>query len=117
ERFEGRSSLRTWIFRILMNRAITRGQRERRSVPFSALADPGRERNEPAVDPEWFQGPGGRHPGGWRVFPASWAPVPEERLLSKETMAVIERALQAMPPGQREVLVMRDVEGMTSGEA
>src|SRR5436190_16576717 len=69
DRFEGRSSLRTWIFRILMNQAITRGQRERRTVPFSALFDPAREPAEPAVDPDRFHGPTDRSPGHWSAPP------------------------------------------------
>jgi RNA polymerase sigma-70 factor, ECF subfamily len=66
DRFEGRSSLKTWIFRILTNRAKTRGQRERRSIPFSALADRESEGSEPAVDPSRFQGDDDRSPHGWR---------------------------------------------------
>ena len=66
DRFEGRSSLKTWIFRILTNIAKTRGQRERRSVPFSSLADPAAEGDEPSVDPDRFLGPDGRIPGAGR---------------------------------------------------
>src|SRR4029450_3824201 len=87
DRFEGRSSLRTWIFRILVNTAKTRGQREARSVPFSSVwaADP---EVEPSVDPDRVASPGHpSSPGRWAEPPAGWASTPEERLLSKETLA------------------------------
>jgi RNA polymerase sigma-70 factor (ECF subfamily) len=114
DRFEGRSSLRTWIFRILVNTAKTRGQREARSVPFSSVwaADP---EFEPSVDPDRFLPLG--HPGSpgrWAEPPAGWASTPEERLLSKETLAEVSRAIDALPPNQREVITMRDVLGWTS---
>jgi RNA polymerase sigma-70 factor (ECF subfamily) len=113
--FQGRSSLRTWIFRILVNTAKTRGQRERRSVPFSSLwsAKPG---DEPAVDPERFRPPGDQWAGGWLNPPADWADVPENRLLSKETLARVQEAIDALPPNQREVIRLRDVLGWTSRE-
>jgi RNA polymerase sigma-70 factor (ECF subfamily) len=117
DRFEGRSSLKTWIFRILMNKAITHGRRERRSVPFSTAFDPAVEPPEPAVDRRRFQSQADRFPGGWTTFPRSWADEPAERLLSAETMAVIERAVRDMPGAQREVLIMRDIEGMSHLEA
>jgi RNA polymerase sigma-70 factor (ECF subfamily) len=114
DRFEGRSSLRTWIFRIVANTAKTRGERERRSVPFSALA--GEEDGGPAVAPERFQGPDGRFPGGWASFPEPWDEVPEQRLLSQETRGVVDRAIAALPDGQRAVITMRDVVGCSSEE-
>src|ERR687888_649826 len=86
DRFKGRSSLKTWIFRILMNRAMTRGQREHRSVPFSALFDPAKDPPEPAVDTDRFRGAHDRWPGGWAQFPASWEGAPEARLLSQESL-------------------------------
>lgn len=114
--FEGRSSLRTWIFRILVNTAKTRGQREARSVPFSSVwaADP---EVEPSVDPDRFLSLG--HPGSpgrWAEPPVGWASTPEERLLSKETLAEVSRAIDALPPNQREVITMRDVLGWTSAD-
>src|SRR3954454_9544496 len=76
DRFEGRSALRTWIFRILMNTAKTRGKRESRSTPFSAAVPAG----EPSVDPDRFLGPDHQVPGGWAFAPTAW-PTPEEELL------------------------------------
>ncbi len=111
DRFEGRSSLKTWIYRILVNTAKTRGIRESRSVPFSALAGAGEE--GPTVDPDRFQEADGQYPGGWRTFPDSW---PEERLLAAETMDVIRRAIDTLPPTQRAVVTLRDVEGWSSDE-
>jgi|SRR5438093_2571185 len=116
DRFEGRSSLKTWIFRILMNRAMTRGQRERRTVPFSALFDPAAEADEPAVDPDRFQGPASRFPGQWSRPPHPWEEVPETRLLARETMARVRTAIGGLPPSQREVITLRDVSGWTSQE-
>lgn len=110
-RFEGRSSLKTWLFRIVANTAKTRGAREARSLPFSALGAPG---EESAVDPDRFLGAGERFPGHWAAPPAAWSP--EARLLSGEAMAVIDRAIARLPPAQRAVITLRDVEGLTSEE-
>src|SRR5436190_661828 len=84
DRFQGRSSLRTWMYRILVNIAKTRGQREGRSVPFSSLA--GDNATEPAVAVEWFQGPAGLNPGGWSSLPDDWGSLPEDRLIGGETL-------------------------------
>jgi RNA polymerase sigma-70 factor (ECF subfamily) len=111
-RFEGRSSLRTWLLRILANRARTRGAKEARCLPFSAQA----RDDEPAVDPDRFQGPDGRFPGGWAAFPTPWDSVPEERLLARETLAEIDAAIRGLPPRQQEVIVLRDVEGWSAEE-
>jgi RNA polymerase sigma-70 factor, ECF subfamily len=115
DRFEGRSSLKTWIFRILTNRAMTRGQRERRTVPFSALFDAGAEPPEPSVDPSRFRKQGEQWPGDWAQPPQPWD-VPEERLMAGETLSVIGEAIDALPPSQREVIVLRDIQSWTSRE-
>src|SRR5205085_7006321 len=118
-RFEGRSSLKTWIFRILTNCAKTRAQREGRSVPFSSLAayyDEGEESGEPAVEPERLTAPDWERPGHWISFPRNWDDIPEERLLSQETLSAISMAIDALPPNQREVITLRDIEGWTSEE-
>jgi RNA polymerase sigma-70 factor (ECF subfamily) len=112
DRFEGRSSFRTWLFRILSNRAKTRGQREARSVPFSSVGDP----DEPAVDPDRFQGEGEQHPDGWRVFPTPWEGDPEERLLAGEARTLILDTIEQLPPNQRAVITLRDIEGFSADE-
>jgi RNA polymerase sigma-70 factor (ECF subfamily) len=111
--FEGRSSLRTWMYRIVANLAKTRGQREGRSVPFSSLAG---DDTESAIDPEWFHGPGERLAGGWRTHPDDWRGIPEERLIGNETLARIARAIDSLPAMQAEVIRLRDVLGWTSEE-
>jgi RNA polymerase sigma-70 factor (ECF subfamily) len=113
EGFEGRSSLRTWMYRIVANIAKTRGQREGRSVPFSSLAG---DDAESAIDPEWFQGAADRFPGGWHTFPDDWRGIPESRLVADDTLQHIGRAIDALPPMQAEVIRLRDVLGWTSEE-
>ncbi len=116
-KFEARSSLKTWIFRILVNRAITRGTRERRAVPFSALFDASSDAFEPAVDPDRFFGADdGTAPHAWASPPQPWDEVPEQRLESKETLARVAAAIETLPHSQREVITMRDVDGFTSRE-
>jgi RNA polymerase sigma-70 factor (ECF subfamily) len=106
DRFEGRSSLKTWILRITANQARTRGEREHRSVPVSALSP---DDAEPAVDPARFRPfDDPRYPGGWTLPPA---PLPEESLLADETLARVREAIARLPPRQQEVILLRDVEG------
>jgi len=116
-RFEGRSSLKTWMLRILGNIAKTRGQREGRSVPLSSLAERDLDRDEPAVEPERFL-PADHElwPHHWLHAPQSWATLPEEQLLSRETGMRIQQAIAALPPVQREVIRLRDVEGWSAEE-
>src|SRR6266498_6042779 len=115
DRFEGRSSLRTWLFRIVTNLAKTRGVRESRSVPFSALVGEEVEDAGPSVPPERFRGPEDRWWGHWASPPEEWGR-PEHELLSAETRAVIDRAIDALPDVQRQVITLRDVEGWSSDE-
>jgi RNA polymerase sigma-70 factor, ECF subfamily len=114
DRFEGRSSLRTWIFQILLNNARTRGQRERRTLPFSSLrrSNP-EERDEPAVDADRFQGRRGEYPGHWARPPAEWDS-PEERLAGDAAREVLLSAISKLPERQREVLALRDIQGYTA---
>lgn len=113
--FEGRSSLKTWIFRILTNRAKTRAQREGRYVAFSPLDS--LSEDEPSVDPDRFLGPdNARWQDHWGLDPVSWEGLPEERLLSQETRAVIQKTIDALPPGQHQVITLRDIDGWGSAE-
>jgi RNA polymerase sigma-70 factor (ECF subfamily) len=113
DRFEGRSSLRTWIYRILVNRAQTRAQREGRSLPFSALGDG--DEDAPAVDPSRFQS-SGRGAGQWSAPPQSWAALPEDRVESRETVECIRMAIEQLPDRQRAVIALRDIDGWTAME-
>jgi RNA polymerase sigma-70 factor, ECF subfamily len=116
DRFEGRSSLKTWIFRILSNTAKTRAQREGRAIPFSALSDPARV-PEAAVDPGRFlDAEHARWPGHWSSAPSSWAGLPEERLIGAETRELVARAIERLPATQRAVISLRDVEGWDGEE-
>ena len=114
ERFEERSTLKTWLFRILTNVAMRAGARERRSVPFSALAEA--EDTGPSVDPDRFLPPDhALFPGHWAIMPTRW-PTPEEGLLSGETRQVIAAAMADLPVAQRTVIGLRDVEGWSAEE-
>ena len=110
ERFEGRSSLKTWIFRILTNIAKTRGAREHRSEPFSSVFDDVGG-DEATVDPDRFA-----REGHWLLAPSGWGDSPEEKLESAECQALIGATIETLPPNQREVIRLRDVLGWTSDE-
>ena len=111
ERFEGRSSLRTWIFRILVNRAKTRGVREQRVVPFSSLGSED-DRDEPAVDPARF-----RDNGMWGSPPRRWEDgAAESVLMTQQGLERLQAAIEQLPPGQRAVVTLRDIEGLSAEE-
>jgi RNA polymerase sigma-70 factor (ECF subfamily) len=122
DRFERRSSLKTWIFRILTNQAKTRGKRESLSVPFSVLWDVDMGIPEPSLDParspsfvlQASDDPNWPH--HWALPPHSWDSIPEDRLLSKETRAYIDRAIDTLPDNQRTIIRLRDVDGWTAEE-
>jgi RNA polymerase sigma-70 factor, ECF subfamily len=115
DRFEGRASLKTWIFRILTNVAMRAGARERRSIPFSSLAE-AEDTPEPSVDPDRFlPADHALFPGHWAIMPTRW-PTPEEGLLAGETREVIAKAIADLPVAQRTVIALRDVEGWSSEE-
>lgn len=118
DRFEGRSSLKTWIFTILTNRAKTRAQREKRTLPFSALEDPDSDPGELSVTPGRFRPPDSPDwPGHWKPDekPTPWIS-PEANVLSQELRNRIELAIAQLPPGPRAVITMRDLEGWSSEE-
>lgn len=113
DRFEGRSSIKTWIYRILINQARKRGPKERRTIPFSALGPS--EAHDPAVDLERLY-----HPelgsGYWPEAPPHWNADPGDRAVASEIRTVIGRAIEALSDAQREVITLRDVEGWDSEE-
>jgi RNA polymerase sigma-70 factor (ECF subfamily) len=114
--FEGRSSLQTWIFRIATYRAKTRGVREKRSLPLSALLEREASGDEAAVDPSRFRGPDDPiWPGHWSDPPASWGNA-EASILAGETRSMVAAALDGLPAAQRLVMTLRDVDGWTSEE-
>ena len=112
-RFEGRSSFQTWLFRILSNRAKTRGVRESRYEPMG-LGTAGDQEEGPSLEESLFVTEGSRA-GHWKVPPAEWEPdTPERALLSKECRETIEAAISALPLTQRQVITLRDLEGVSS---
>jgi RNA polymerase sigma-70 factor (ECF subfamily) len=110
DRFEGRSSLKTWIYRILMNIARTRGAREARSVPFSSAAAPV-EDPEPAFSPDRFHRRG-LAAGHWSVPPEPWDELSDDRLLAEETLDRVRAAIEQLPERQRAVITLRDLDGL-----
>jgi len=114
--FEGRSSLRTWTFRILVNIAKTRGVKEHRVTPLSSLA-PGDDAG-PTVDPSRFRDADDTYPGGWTLAgrPQRWDADPEGGVLRGEVRVLVSAALDTLPERQREVIVLRDVHGFESEE-
>jgi RNA polymerase sigma-70 factor, ECF subfamily len=120
DRFEGRSSLKTWVFRILENLARTRGEREARSVPWSSAFPEPRDADDgrPTVDPARFRGPDDQWPGGWTVAgrPRAWHPPPEDAAVAAELRRQLGRALAELPERQRTVVELRDVHGLSSDE-
>lgn len=105
--FEGRSSLKTWIYRILMNHAKTRSVREKRMIPFSSLGTSDAD-DEPAVEPERFASS-----GHWTDPPRPWSTdTPETVLLRAETRDLLKRSIEELPANQRAVITLRDVEGV-----
>jgi RNA polymerase sigma-70 factor, ECF subfamily len=112
DRFEGRSSLRTWILKVLVNTAISRGEHEARSAPFSSLGDEG----EPAVEADRFRPPGAAFAGHWNRYPGDWSSLPEDALLGRETLDVAKREIEELPDAQRAVITMRDIAGCGAEE-
>jgi RNA polymerase sigma-70 factor (ECF subfamily) len=111
DRFEGRCSLKTWIFRILLNRAKSRGVREARCLPFSALRTADTE-DDTIIDPSAFDAV--RHQ--WTSIPNSWDAIPETQFLAQETQAHIREAIERLPASQQAVIALRDIAGWSSAE-
>jgi RNA polymerase sigma-70 factor (ECF subfamily) len=115
-RFESRSSFKTWLFRILSNRAKTRGIRESRYEPFGLSSSPEEADEGHSVEDSLFIAEGSRY-GHWKEPPQGWEPdTPERVLLSKECREAIERAIESLPATQRLVMTLRDIEGISSEE-
>lgn len=114
-RFEGRSSLKTWMFRILVNRAQSRGVREQRTMPFSSLSVDDDE-DGPTVDPDRFLPAGHAAAGYWSVTPSRFFELPEDRMLAEETSALVAAAIEKLPDRQRRVITLRDIEGWDADE-
>ncbi len=114
DRFEGRSSVKTWIFGILTNQARRRGERERRTVPFSSMTLD--EESEPGLEPGRFRPDSDRWPGHWSDPPRPWSDAVVDQLEGAETRAVVLDAIRSLPPHQRDVIALRDVEGWSADE-
>jgi len=117
DRFEGRSSFKTWLFRILVNRAKTRGVREHRSIPFASVGGVGGDEGDgfegdgPTVDPSRFASD-----GAWTSAPADWHDDPEAALDSAEALRIAREAIDELPERQKIVITLRDLEGLSSDE-
>jgi RNA polymerase sigma-70 factor (ECF subfamily) len=111
ERFEQRATLKTWLYRVLVNIARARGAKERRTIPYADAEDLD---DGPAVDPRRFRR-FGRHSGAWKRPPNPW-PEPEQTVIDADVLAAVQRAAESLPPAQREVLTLRDVLGWNATE-
>jgi RNA polymerase sigma-70 factor, ECF subfamily len=115
--FEGRSSLKTWIFTILTNKAKTRSQREKRIVSVTDLEES--LQSQPTVDPKRFNATTAeKWPDHWATEsrPVSWRGISEDLLISQETTNLITRAITELPENQRAVITLRDIHGLSSDE-
>ncbi len=112
DRFEGRSSLKTWLFGILVNVARSRRRKESRILPFASLwRRDDSDSRRPTVDRSRFGSD-----GMWSDGPRTWDNVPESKVLGAETIQHVRSAIDALPPKQREVILLRDVAGFDAGE-
>lgn len=113
--FQERSSLTTWIYRIMLNKVRTLARREAKIIPFAAMGHTS-EGSHPAIEPERLIHPESG-PGHWAQTPQRWENLPAERLESTETLDMIEAAISRLPPAQREVIQLRDILGWSAEEA
>lgn len=117
DRFEGRSSVKTWLFSIVINQAKARGVREQRTVPFASLVRQETDGSFSAVDPSRFHPASDeRLPGHWASPPTRWDELPADRLETLETLDLIHATISELPPAQRLVITLRDIEGCDSAE-
>ena len=113
-RFEGRSSLKTWMFSILLNKAKSTARREVRHR-HATIYEEGSS-TASSVPHSRFHPAGHPEAGHWTIKPQDWSNLPEERMLSQKTLAYLQAAIQELPANQREVLVLRDIEGWESAD-
>ena len=115
-RFEGRSSLKTWLFTIVSNLAKTRGKREKRSIPFSFFENYDQDTDEPALPENRFRSAGDPFAFHWAMKPAPWNFDPESVALNSELMNYLETAIGMLPEQQRAVITLRDIQGWSAEE-
>lgn len=116
DRFEGRSSLKTWLFTIVSNLAKTRGKREKRTVPFSFFDRYEQDTDDPVVPQERFLSAGDPYAGHWAELPASWQSDPVRQALNTELGTYLETAVAMLPEQQKLVLTLRDIQGWSAEE-
>lgn len=116
DRFEGRSSIKTWLFTIVSNLAKTRGKREKRSVPFSFFENFDQDTDEPAVPTGRFRGADDAYPGHWATKPAPWRADPVTLALNVEMKGYLNAAVETLPEQQRAVITLHDIQGWSAQE-
>lgn len=116
DRFAGRSSLRTWLLGIAIHQARNHGRREARSVPLSSLARDEASGDAPSVSPDHFRAADDRWAGHWASPPAAWGSLGQTPALARELRERLQRAVDTLPTAQREVVVLRDIEGLDGPE-
>ena len=111
--FEQRASLKSWVYRIMLNRVRRLARREAKVVPFASTGHGGDA--QPAIEPQRLGHPE-LGPQYWPAAPSRWDELPDDHLTSEETLRFVRASIDKLPDAQREVVVLRDVEGWTSTE-